>query len=393
MNRTLFYLITLTFCFNSCKDYSDLELRLKSDEIDMSDPKVSLALIGKEPINGMIRVKLNKEIIAQDTINSHLDEEFKTINLDFENSQSYLRKVIEDKDELEVEVVFINESEKLKKEMKYSLKPNFPPISNVHRIDGNSFEKILIEFSDLKEKIVSRKSKFLEIQNRPKVSSISSNNDAMLIEIEVDTVYDKVIVGRFPVSNNAIYDDNSLEEIVIGEIQNPTNQLTSDFYKKADNGNYIIQDTISVEYTGNIGIYLINIDKDNDYFIQQVGVLKGDNSKPNFENRTWCSFDGDIDVQGEVCIDTKDFYGYNPYNVPFVGKAYGDISKIYIDEKPVNFKIGEEFFFKKRIYLDGGYNRIPVRIIDKNGNETESFIPVTMKDMNNPNIDIDIDNW
>ena len=88
-------------------------------------------------------------------------------------------------------------------------------------------------------------------------------------------------------------------------------------------------------------------------------------------------------------MSTKNFYGHNPYNVPFVGKAYGDISKIYIDNIQVPFKIGEEIYFKKRVYLDGGYNRIPVKIIDKIGNVTESFITVTIESMSNIKIDID----
>ena len=76
-------------------------------------------------------------------------------------------------------------------------------------------------------------------------------------------------------------------------------------------------------------------------------------------------------------------------DVPFVGRAYGDIKAIYVDNMKVNFKVGEEIYFKKKVYLDGGYNRIPIKIIDFSGNTTESYIPITIEDMNTNDINID----
>ena len=87
-------------------------------------------------------------------------------------------------------------------------------------------------------------------------------------------------------------------------------------------------------------------------------------------------------------LERKDFYGYNPFKIPFVGQATGDIDKIYVNNKQVNFKLDEQIYFKQRIYLDGGYNRVPVKIIDKRGNITKSFIPITIEQTYN-NIDID----
>jgi hypothetical protein len=142
---------------------------------------------------------------------------------------------------------------------------------------------------------------------------------------------------------------------------------------------------------------LINIDQFGEYTYQQLGAYLSDAAPPKFSNSTYCSKPDNPEYEGVVCIDNESFYGWSPFSVPFVGKAYGDIKAIYVDNMRVNFKIGQEIYFKKKVYLDGGYNRVPVKIIDNSGNVTESFIPITIKDMDNNDINIDnninIDNY
>ena len=388
MTKKINLLIILLLVLNSCTNYDDLEIVVKSKSISLADQKIQIALVGKEKLDGEIRIKFDEDIIGKGDIESHLDSEYKDYELNFNLIESDLSSV-KNGNKISLNLVFINEQEKVKIDKKVTLKVKFPPISKIKKITGKNFESIEINESDLQTQLWKNKIRMIEPKQIAESKTILNSSNEIFVAVEVDTLFEKHIIGRFPVSENSIYDDENLEDILIKGLKESPEKIKSAYSEKLDNGNFIIKDTIKVSYSGNIGLYLINIDGNNNYFIQQIGILKGDDSSPVFNNRSWCSFNGDSEVQGQVCLDTKEFYGYNPHNVPFVGKAFGDISKIYIDKKSVPFKIGEEIYFKKRIYLDGGYNRISVKIVDKKGNITESFIPVTMERMNNTNIDID----
>ena len=62
--RTLSSIILL-FIFISCKDYSDLELFTKTKWIDLNNPIIEAALVGKERITGTIKVKFNDESLSE----------------------------------------------------------------------------------------------------------------------------------------------------------------------------------------------------------------------------------------------------------------------------------------------------------------------------------------
>lgn len=94
---------------------------------------------------------------------------------------------------------------------------------------------------------------------------------------------------------------------------------------------------------------------------------------------------GNKRYEGQVTIDTKQFYGYSPYNIPFVACIVGNVSELYVDDKKVSEFTGEpgEVFFRRKIALLGGYNRIAVKAVGKSGEITEGYIEVTIQETPN----------
>lgn len=79
---------------------------------------------------------------------------------------------------------------------------------------------------------------------------------------------------------------------------------------------------------------------------------------------------------GKLYLKEKQFSGDN---VPFVCYVSKEIKSFYIDNKKVKFTPEKEFFFRQKIELYLGYNRIPVRIVNKKGFETEAYIEINME--------------
>lgn len=245
--------------------------------------------------------------------------------------------------------------------------------------------------------ILKQNKKGLNVQiNSKQLKSVKKGFD-INTTLKTDTVFKHTFIGRYPAFNNSYYNDINLEKMISEYIDTKLDSIESVWKGKMNNGAYVITDNLSSEYAGLIGVYLINIDQFGQFTYQQVGAYLSDAVSPKFSNTTYCSEPNNPEYEGAVCIDNESFYGWSPFNVPFVGRAYGDIKAIYLDNMKVNFKIGQEIYFKKKVYLDGGYNRVPVKIIDNSGNITESFIPITIKDMDNNDINIDnnidIDNY
>ena len=82
-----------------------------------------------------------------------------------------------------------------------------------------------------------------------------------------------------------------------------------------------------------------------------------------------------ITYRGYVCLTEMNFSGDN---VPFVCTVSKNIKALYIDGKRIRFKPEQEFFFRQEIPLYLGYNRIPVKIINKRREQTESYIEINM---------------
>ncbi len=393
MNSKILIIILSIVSLTSCKDFSDLKLVTKSNSINIINSEIEIALVGSEPIEGVLKIKIGGQTIGEGEIKSHFDSEFEVYKIHFSELGNELNSVIStirENKELEIHLLFINEQEKLKIEKKTSITIEIPPISRIVKIEGEKFEKINKTTSSLLTEVVKNKTRITESLNQSSNLNILKELDQIRIKLLVDTVYHKTFIWRYPTKNNNFYSINDIESNLIKEMNNDDGKLNTEYEGKTEDGRYVITDEYTVEDDrGEIGLYLINIDVSGNYFIQYFGSYLTDGISPKFTNSSYCSFNGNPKIEGQVCLENKHFYGYNPYNVPFVGIAKGDIAKIFIDKKQVPFKIGQEIFFKKRIYLDGGYNRIPIKIIDKMGNVTESFIPVTIESMTDTKIDID----
>lgn len=375
MSRKLISILIVIIIYTACKDYSDLTIVVKNNSLDVLNPELEIALVGSEQIKGIINVKIGEETIGQGEIESHFDSEFSMITIDLTNLESLTKTISSSnhlKNEIKLNLVFVNEKEKVKVEKPISTKIILPPISKVENIEGDNFEKVNISNVSLISSIIKNKSRVIEPKNSLNDFKILKGSDKINIKVIVDTIYNKTLIGRYPVKESEIYKNASIEDALKNSINNELDEIKSDFKETLANGKYLVQDEIDANYSGFVGLYLINIDDLGNFFVQQIGIFCVDEISPNFNNSTNCSFSGNPKIEGQVCLDSKHFFGYNPYNVPFVGKAYGDVSKIIVDNMNVKFTIGEEIYFKKRIYLDGGYNRVPVKIVDKKGNVTET---------------------
>jgi hypothetical protein len=217
---------------------------------------------------------------------------------------------------------------------------------------------------------------------------------AIFVKVMVDSAYEKSIIARWPNPKNKDYehlpkiDDLLSNPYILLKIKSRPSEM---FIEKEK---YLIADTVSIPYTGETDIFLVNYSNSSIFYTKLFSVIV-DNKKPVFTNAVNGFFTGDERYEGQVFLTMKDFYGYSPYRIPFEGTIYGDIKKLFVNGDEVRFTRGD-LYFKKSIHLDGGYNRIPIKIIDKNGNTEHFFIPVTIERMDEDNIvienNIDIEN-
>ena len=87
---------------------------------------------------------------------------------------------------------------------------------------------------------------------------------------------------------------------------------------------------------------------------------------------------GDSVDRNRVCIDYKDFSGFSPYDIPFVGVAGENIKEIYVNNKKISIGKDGSIFFRQSVNLSMGYNRIPIRMMTRNGIKQEAFIEITI---------------
>ncbi len=102
---------------------------------------------------------------------------------------------------------------------------------------------------------------------------------------------------------------------------------------------YVLEDEIEATYSGLVGLYVINIDKNGLYTYHEVANYIVDETAPMFNNYKYGTFTGDERFEGLLCLSTENFYGFNPYKVPFTGQVYGDIKEIYVDGKRIPFTV------------------------------------------------------
>ena len=85
--------------------------------------------------------------------------------------------------------------------------------------------------------------------------------------------------------------------------------------------------------------------------------------------------------EGKICITFKHFQGYSPYNIPFVATIFGDITELYVDNKKIKFDGEGEIFFRQKIALEHGYNRVSVKAVGKSGDVTEGYVEISVNDI------------
>lgn len=143
-----------------------------------------------------------------------------------------------------------------------------------------------------------------------------------------------------------------------------------------------IRENLKVNKSGVSNLFLVLFKNERELQIIKLLRFLVDDIKPQINSvNPDCVLWGDPRVSGVVCIAVKEFFGNNPYKVPFEGVVRGDVSQFFMEGERINFTRDKPFFFKKSLYLDGGYNRVNVRILDKQGNVTDDFIPITLERM------------
>lgn len=416
MKHVLLFIVVLTIFSTACSDYSDHQVVINQIGTNslFDAVTIEIGVQGKEELTYAAEISYKDKIISQSSVTSNFKPTKSLFNLDFsrldDKAIDFAHDLIENQ-RIEFRLLLINESQKMLIDTTIYADFYMPPIARVLSADmshgmndiSSPLQSSLIESRKLHPNLDETKSHrvaFLSellknnqkgIHIKSRVNKLTPVKKGFKIDTRLitDTVFQYTVIGRYPAHTNNYYDEIDLDNIIKEYIDSNLDSIKSDWKGKRVNSDFIIEDKVSSEYAGLIGIYLINIDDIGQFTFQQVGSYLSDAVSPKFSHSSYCSEPRNPEYEGTVCIDSKNFYGWSPYNVPFVGRAYGDIKAIYVDNMRVKFELGEEIYFKKKVYLDGGYNRVPVKIIDNSGNVTESFIPITIKDLDNNDVNID----
>jgi hypothetical protein len=424
MRKQLIIFTLVTLLLSACSDYSDHKINIGETPAFgiFEDITIDLGVQGKNELIYSVELLYKGKLLATESITSSYKPSLIPMSLDLSKIQDKSTDFAADivsQNQVVIDIMLSNENQKIALDTSINISIRPLPISQPISIELSNGKSDLT--SSIQSSLIEVRKKYpnLQVTKQHRVAFLNEllkqNRKGLHAEIsseqlkplkkgfeinttiKTDTVFKHTVIGRYPAINNSYYDEVNFEKIISEYIETKLDSIESDWKGKMNNKDYVITDKISSEYAGLIGIYLINIDQYGQFTYQQIGAYLSDAVSPNFTNSTYCSEPDNPEYEGVVCIDSKNFYGWSPYNVPFVGRAYGDIKAIYVDNMKVNFKIGQEIYFKKKVYLDGGYNRVPVKVIDNSGNITESFIPITIKDMDNNEINIDnnidIDNY
>ncbi|HQT23983.1 MAG: hypothetical protein B7X86_14450 [Sphingobacteriales bacterium 17-39-43] len=83
-----------------------------------------------------------------------------------------------------------------------------------------------------------------------------------------------------------------------------------------------------------------------------------------------------LESEGVVFLEWKQFSGDN---IPFICYVSKNIKSFYLDGKKVPFTPDKEYFFRQNVNLYIGYNRIPVKLINKSGKVLDTYIEINME--------------
>ncbi len=416
--KNLYRLFFIGFVFLfGCKNYSDQKIQVREQEfVDLFSPSIDLCITGKEEVNYSVKLSYDNLLIDTFSVKSTLDKSFKKIKFHFSKLKDDLPllsyKLITTS-QIKLELTAINKENKISIDTTVTFKIKLPPIASVSSVDGTNFstttsdktkefeQKIRASISTGLDRDIKRAAILTDMlitkTLHPTVAiddffmPVLKPTDKIKIKILADTVFEYTVIGRYPSKENKVYSDVDLDKTIKETMTNDLQKIKTDWHGKKEGNMFVLEDEIQATYDGLVGLFVINIDKNGSYSYYEVGNFLVDETAPNFNNYRWGSFNGDARYEGLVCLETEHFYGYNPYTVPFIGKAYGDVKEIYVDGKRVSFKVGEELYFKKAVYLDGGYNRVSVKVVDSKGNSADYFIPITIESLDKNEINIDND--
>ena len=138
-------------------------------------------------------------------------------------------------------------------------------------------------------------------------------------------------------------------------------------------------------------LLLICYDGDS-YSTQRIARVCIDNEAPQLSTSgSWCSIN-DMPHEGCVSVSLEHWEGYLPnVEVPFIGYMRGDVRALYVDNKRVYELKEGRFFFRKTLYLRGGYNEFEVKAVDRLGNISKGVVSTTTESTSD--IDIDLNNY
>jgi hypothetical protein len=387
-NFTIFFLFSyILIVLISCNKYGDLKIITEDNSISITEPKLNIALMSSEPIEGYLQINYKENILASERISSSLEEKFVTYLLDLgELDSDKIFSTLQTKQPLELTIIFVNEEEGSKIEKTENIYFKNQPISEVKLVKGPIIYHSFLSREDILKDVSRNKGNIIERPEVPNDLSVMEISTPSTLKITVDTVYYRSVIGKYPIVSNRTH-HSSMDGVIKQYIDSGIENINIDSILQLPDGNYIIQDNLETTYSGDIGVYLLNITEDEDYFVQQIGIFRINNSEPEFSRvRVFpTDFKKNPFTEGIVWLDTREFYGHSPFTIPFVGLALGDISEIYVNNSRIHFEIGKDIFFKKRIHLDNGYNRIPVKIVDSQSNVTESYITVIIETMSQSN--------
>ncbi|MDC1221108.1 hypothetical protein N8Z47_00405 [Salibacteraceae bacterium] len=423
MRKQLTILTLVAIMLSACSDYSDHRIIIGETTSYgiFEDIKVDVGVQGKNELTYSVELLYKGELLASETINSSYKSTLVPVSIDLskvqDKSTEFAAEIV-NQNQVEIDILLSNENQKIALDSTIKIPIRPLPISQplsvslsngkfdlttpiqsaliqVRKKYPNIYENRMYRIAFLSE-ILKQNKKGLDVKMNGKEMKPVKKGFDINTTVKTDTVFKHTVIGRYPAFNNSYYNDINFEKMISDYIETKLDSIQSDWNGEMSNGAYVITDNLSSEYAGLIGVYLINIDQYGQFTYQQIGAYLSDAVSPKFSNKTYCSEPSNPEYEGVVCLDNKSFYGLRT-SIPFVGRAYGDIDKIYINKTPVRFVLGEEIYKKVYVQLSMGYNRVPVKIVDNSGNITESYIPITMEYDDDTDINIDnninIDNY
>ncbi len=401
------FLLILLALTNSCTDYEKLQFNFEKVSESVNGVLISVSLTGDAEIvcDGEIKYK------------DRTLKKFKLKSFDFANPFK-LAIDYSDFPDLAVELAtdfVLNHSPKLKvlitnKEKEFyktssiSLQPKVPPIATGIKLRTKKIAaRIPVGFSqalddaqsylDINDIIVDD----YKLKQIATVALLIKNNSKILFSVVpadvvipvykdlmhirasvlVDDVKHNPFLLLYPSLDNNYYEGPNLYQLAKKYYSD--GETPKGFRIKPYKDKYILErDFETADLKGDYDLYLSVADDDNNFFFYNLGMLIFDNVAPRFEEWDFgeYNFGGNELYEGKVYLDYKVAGNRNPYDVIFSGKVFGDVKKIYVNFRRVEFKTNKDLLFTQKIYIYKGYKDIYIRLIDNVGNIGDYVLPV-----------------